>query len=171
MSHFMHIMLFLDLLIVYAQQFHLDRDYINYDKGSQLPYKVDVSIKSTPGDVTGQFTAAPPTCPGDTFTFRCTVRDMNGVTIWRVNSSRNLCTLSHLSTSESTCGPSNNFTATPETGYGTNATFYSSTLRGTATSELNGTLIECFGPAISVDPGNRINGSTLMILGEQRSFY
>jgi len=38
------------------------------------------------GNVAGQFTAAPPTCPGDTFVFRCTVGGGNaGVTIWRVS--------------------------------------------------------------------------------------
>ena len=37
-----------------------------------------------PGDVAGQFTGAPPACPGDAFTFSCTVTgSMSGITIWR----------------------------------------------------------------------------------------
>ena len=35
----------------------------------------------------------------------------------------------------------------------------------TTTLALNGTLVECFGPANSIDLGNRVNGSTLQILG------
>ena len=49
-----------------------------------------------PGDVTGQFTALPPTCPGDTFTFRCTVGGyMSGYTIWRVDGGSSECSLTH----------------------------------------------------------------------------
>ena len=57
------------------------------------------------------------------------------------------------------------FTARSGVGYGTSNTFYSSTLSGTATPALNGTQFECFGPANNVDPRNRVNGSTLQILG------
>ena len=42
-------------------------------QGLILSYSCQVSIFFSPGDVTGQFTAAPPTCPGEPFTFRCTV--------------------------------------------------------------------------------------------------
>ena len=123
-------------------------------------------INISPGDVTGQFTAAPPTCPGDTFTFRCTVTgDMNGITIWRVGGSIE-CNLVHRSTSSSICGPSDTFIARSGTGFGTGATSYSSTLSGRATSAQNDTLVECFGPANNVDPGNRVGGSTLQILGQ-----
>ena len=55
--------------------------------------------------------------------------------------------------------------------FGTSATSYSSTLSGTATLELNGTLIECFGPHLNRDPGNRVGDSTLQILGEYIFVY
>ena len=75
--------------------------------------------------------------------------------------------MSHTSTSTAICGPSNDFIATAETGFGTtNATFYSSTLSGTASPILDGTLVDCFGSVNSVDPGNRVGGSTLRILGQ-----
>ena len=63
------------------------------------------------------------------------------------------------------CGPGSPFTVTTGTGFGTSVTSYSSTLSGTATSELNGTLVECFGPAFSRDAGNKVGKSTLHILG------
>ena len=115
-------------------------------------------------DVAGQFTAAPPTCPGDTFTFRCTVTgDMSGRTIWKVG---NECTLAHTSTSSSSpCGPNSALTARPGTGFGTNGPSYSSTLSGIATPALSGTLVECFGQANNVDPDNRVGNSTIQILG------
>ena len=76
------------------------------------------------------------------------------------------CSLVHRSTSSSICGPRDVFTARSGTGFGTaSATSYTSTLSGTATLELNGTLVECFGPANSVDPGNKVGSSTLQILG------
>ena len=113
-----------------------------------------------------QFTAGPPICPGDTFTFICTVTgDRNGITIWRVGGSSE-CSLVHTSTFSTICGPSDAFTVTPVTGFGTtSATSFSSTLSGTATSELNGTLVECFGPALSRDAGNMVGNSTLQIIG------
>ena len=66
----------------------------------------------------------------------------------------------------STCGAGGVFMATSGSEFGTSATFYSSTLSGTATLELNGTLIECFGPKLNREPGNRVGDSTLQILGE-----
>ena len=122
---------------------------------------------SPPDNVTGQFTAALPTCPGDTFTFSCTVTgDRSGITIWRVSGSRD-CALAHSSISSQICGPGDVFTARAGTGFGpgTNATTFTSTLSSTATSALNGTLVECNGSANSVDPGNKVGGSTLHILG------
>ena len=121
-----------------------------------------------PGDVAGQLTAAPPTCPGDTFTFRCTVTgDMNGIMIWKLGGS-NECSLVHNTASASgPCGQSGSpFTVTPETGFGTSATSFSSTLNGTATLELNGTLVECFGPAFSRETGNMVGNGTLETLGQ-----
>ena len=121
---------------------------------------------SLSGHVAGQLTAAPPTCPDDTFTFSCTVTgDISGITIWRVNGSSNLCFLVHISTSSSTCGPGNAFIAISGTGYGTSASSFSSTLSGTATSALDDTLVECFGPAGNLDPQNRVGSNTLQIIG------
>ena len=118
--------------------------------------------------VAGQFFPAPPTCPGRTITFRCTVNG-SGTTIWRVGGSSDLCTLAHVSTSSDSCGPSGRndaFTASPEAGFGlTSATSFTSTLSGTATPVLNGTLVECFGPASSLYTGNRIADSTINVLG------
>ena len=91
---------------------------------------------------------------------------MNGYTIWRVGGSSE-CPMLHRSTSFSICGPGDVFTARPGTGFGIpGATSFTSTLSSTATSTLNGTLIECFGPANNVDPGNRVGGSNLSILGQ-----
>ena len=118
------------------------------------------------GGVDGQFTAAPLVCPGETFTFRCTVTgNMSGITTWRVNGSTE-CTLAHRSNSSSLCGLSDRFTARSGTGFGTSGPSYTSTLSGTVGSAMNGTLVECFGPGNNVDPGNRINGSNLEILGK-----
>ena len=128
------------------------------------------SVYSLPGDVAGQFTAAPPTCPGDTFTFKCTVTgDRNGITIWRVGGSSE-CTLLHSTVdAPRPCWSGSPFTVTPGTGFGTSATSYSSTLSGTATSALNGTLVECFGPALSRESRNRVGGSTLQTIGQYMS--
>ena len=79
------------------------------------------------------------------------------------------CNLWHRYNFSSICGPSDSFTARPGAGFGTSdATSYSSTLSGTATPALDGTLFECFGPANNVDQGNKINGSTLQML---RKYY
>ena len=110
--------------------------------------------------------AAPPTCPGDTFTFKCTVTgDMSGVTIWRVGGSSE-CALIHRITSSSICGASDSFIARSGSEFGTSGPSFTSTLSGTATPALNGTLIECFGPANSVDSANRFGASLLWILGQ-----
>ena len=119
---------------------------------------------SSPGDASGQLTAVPPTCPGDTFTFTCNVAgDINGFTIWRVNGNKNLY-LVHRSDSTASNGP---FTAGPGDGFGpgTSATSFTSTLSGTATYLLNDTLVECFGPANNVNRGNLVGNATLKILG------
>ena len=75
------------------------------------------------------------------------------------------CTLVHRSNFSSICGPSDSFTARPGTGFGASTSF-TSTFSGTADPALNGTLVECFGPANNVDPRNRISGSNLEILGK-----
>ena len=82
------------------------------------------------------------------------------------------CVLCHIyiSTSTATCGPSNDLRATPETGFGTSATSFSSTLSGTAAPALNNTLVECFGPFNSVDTGNRVGHSKIHVLGQWNSF-
>ena len=122
-----------------------------------------VDLYFSPGDAAGQFNAAPPTCPGDPFTFSCTVSgSINGVTIWRVGGSI-LCILVHRATSTAVCG--NMFQARAGFGFGTSATSFTSTLSGTADPALNGTLVECFGPDNNVDPGNRVTGSTVHVIG------
>ena len=89
---------------------------------------------------------------------------MSGITIWRVGGSTD-CPLLHRSASSSSiCNYS--FTAKPGTGYGTNATSFTSTLSGTADPGLNSTLVECFGPANNVEPENRIDEGTLQILSK-----
>ena len=119
-----------------------------------------------PGDVSGQLDELPPTCPGGTITFTCKVAGMKGITIWRVGGSRNLCILSHISTSPATCGPNNDFRATPGSRFGTNVTLYSSMLSSIATPALNSTLVECFGPVNSVDTGNRVGHKNIHVLGQ-----
>jgi len=120
------------------------------------------------GHVAGQFTAAPPTCPGDTFTFRCNVTgDMNGITIWRVGGGSSECSLVHSTASVPvSCGVASPFTAAPGTGFGTSSTSFTSTLSGTATTTLNGTLVECFGPAFNRDAGNLVGTNTIQIRGQ-----
>ena len=118
------------------------------------------------GQVIREFIAAPPTCPGHIFTFTCTVTgDMNGFTIWRVAGSSE-CVLVHRSTSSSVCGAGNSFIARSGFGPGTSATFFTSTLSGTATPAMNGTLVECFGPGNNVDPGNMVGNNTFQIRGQ-----
>ena len=127
---------------------------------------------SISGYVAGQFTVPPPTCPGDTFSFRCTVTgDMSGVTLWKVGSSSE-CLLPYSTVhNPRPCGTASGFIVRPGTGFGiTSATSFSSTLSGTATPELNGTLVECFGPQFSRDAGNRVGSSSLQILGQYVSF-
>ena len=132
------------------------------DVKQQLPFMCNC-IHLSVGAAAGQFTAAPPTCPGDTFTFRCTVTgDINGVTTWRVAGSIE-CNLAHRATSIAVCDM---FTASPETGFGTSGSSFTSILSGTAAPALNGTLVECFGPANNVEPGNRVDGSILQIIGQ-----
>ena len=92
---------------------------------------------------------------------------MSGTTVWRVAlGTTRECPLLHRLTSTSICGPNDGFTAASGTGFETNGSSYTSTLSGTASPALNGTLVECFGPANNIDPGNRVNGSTLKILGQ-----
>ena len=129
-----------------------------------LEPKTDL-IHISPGYVAGQFYPALSTCPGSTITFRCTVNG-TGTTIWRVNGSSNWCTLSHLSTGDASCGPtegSHAFTAAPGYGHGTSGPSFSSSLSGPA---LDGTLVECFGPAATIDPENRVGNNTIQTIGQ-----
>ena len=121
----------------------------------------------TLGDAAGQFTAAPSTCPGDTFTFSCTVvGSKSGFTIWRVGGSTE-CSLVHKTPPpySTICGSHNVYTAMSGTGFATSGPSFTSTLNGTANLTMDSTQVECFGPANNADPGNRVNGSTLKILG------
>ena len=115
----------------------------------------------SPADVGGQFTTAPPTCPNETFTFRCTVAgDSDGVTIWRVGGIHELHLLHSSTVDNEARGLGGVFTARFDA---TNTTSFSSTLSGTATPALDGILVECFGPTLS---RNIIGNSTLQILGQ-----
>ena len=122
------------------------------------------------GDTGRQFTAAPATCPENVFTFECVVNGNNSrITIWRVNGSSE-CVLLHRSTMAfSMCGPDDAFTARPGTGFGTNGRSFTSTLSGTATFTLNGTLVECFG-GTNRDADNRVGNSTLEVVGQYVHF-
>ena len=118
------------------------------------------------GDVTAQFIAAPPTCPGDNLIFNCTVGNKNGVTLWRVGERRE-CALVHSTQSDPhSCWSGSPFIASTGTGFGTNATFFTSILKATAIPTLNGTLVECFGPVFSRGAGNLVGYSILQIFGE-----
>ena len=64
------------------------------------------------------------------------------------------------------CGAGSPFTVVTKTGFGTSGTSFSSTLSGYSTSELDGTLFECFGPAFSRDAKNMVGSSALQILGQ-----
>ena len=64
------------------------------------------------------------------------------------------------------CGSGSPFTVTTGTGFGTSATSFRSTLSGTATTILNGTWVECFGPALSREAENVVGNSTLQIVGQ-----
>ena len=123
---------------------------------------------SLSGDGTAQFTAPPPTCPGNAFTFTCTVTgDSSGLTIWSVGGGSSECSLLHTTASTlDRCGSGSPFTVTTGTGFGTSATSFSSKLDGIADLILNGTLVECFGPAFSRDAENRVGYSTLQIIGQ-----
>ena len=65
----------------------------------------------------------------------------------------------------SICGSHNMYTVMSGTGFGTSGPSFTSTLNGTANLTLDSTQVECFGPANNADPENRVNGSTLDILG------
>ena len=141
---------------------HIDQEVLrNY---LYCTHKQSHACHLFPGDVGGQFTEAPPTCPSDVITFSCTVAgDNTSFTTWRVDGS-SICSLPHNSRpgTTSTCGPDNVFTARFNT---TNATSFSSILSGPASSALDGTLVECFGPAFSLDAGNRVGSNTIQTIG------
>ena len=126
-----------------------------------------MQLYDPPGHVAGQFTAAPPTCPGNTFTFTCTVTgDRNGITIWRVGGS-NDCILPHSTASPPVpCGSVIAFTVATGNGFGTTATSFSSTLSGKATPTLNDTLVSCFGPDLARDDRNIVGNSKLHVFGQ-----
>ena len=70
------------------------------------------------------------------------------------------CVLMHSTAgATATCGPGSAFKARPGAEFGTSATSYSSTLSRTATSALNGTLVECFGPDLVREPSNKVGES------------
>ena len=78
-------------------------------------------------------------------------------------SSGSECFLLHNNPSDTdVCGSGSVFTARFDA---TSANSFSSTLSGTATLALDGTLVECFGPVFSRDAGNMVGNSTLRIVG------
>ena len=80
------------------------------------------------------------------------------------------CVLSHATQNDPRpCGSCSDFTVTTGTGFGTNATSFSSTLSGTATPALNGTLVECSG-MLPRDAEIMVGNSTLQILGQYHVF-
>ena len=119
------------------------------------------------GDVAGQLIATLPNCPGDNFTFTCTVHgDMSGVTIWRVGGSSE-CPLLHSTPNEPhPCWDGSPFTFTYGPEFGTRISSFTSVLSGTVTPTLDGTLVECFGPALSRSAENIVGNSTLQIIGK-----
>ena len=127
-----------------------------------------------PGD--GNLTAVLPNCPNDAFTFLCTVvGDSNASTHWQVGNreSPRECFLPHSTMNNHR--PCGSFIAKTETGFGTtDATLFTSTLSGTATSELSGILVECFcqhpdsncSLSICRGPENMVGNTTLQIIGQ-----
>jgi len=77
----------------------------------------------------------------------------------------NRCVLFHGRTASSTCGPGNHFVAVPETGFGTNATSFSSILSRAATCVPNGTLTECLGPGSGGHLMDKVGESIIHVLG------
>ena len=83
-----------------------------------------------------------------------------------MNGSSDLCTLSHFSTGDASCGPiegSRAFTAAPGIGFGTGGPSFSSSLSGPA---LDGTVVECFGPDATLDSENRVGDGTIQTIGQ-----
>ena len=120
------------------------------------------------GYVDGQLTAPrSPTCPGNAFTFDCTVMPMSGmnaVILWRINNTTDLCIVSQISTNTDDCGQNDAFTASPGT---SNATSFSSTLSATADPELDGLLVECFGPVNDKqNMDNKVGEHPIQIVGQ-----
>ena len=75
----------------------------------------------------------------------------------------NECSLLHRTPGDTdTCGPGDVFM---QSFNAINATSFSSTLRGTAATALDGTLVECFGPDLPRDAGNMVGNSSLQIIG------
>ena len=128
-----------------------------------------------PGDIVGNLTAVLPACPNDAFTFLCTVvGDSDGAIHWRVETNENTreCILPHSTMRDPhPCGSGSPFIARTETGFETtDATSFTSTLSGIATSELNGTLVECFvqhpEEFLCRSSENMVGNITLEILGQ-----
>lgn len=123
----------------------------------------------SPGDVAGELIATLPTCPGDNFTFTCTVNgDNQGITLWRVGGRDGQeCPLLHSTPNKPhPCWENSSFIVTYGPEFGPRVSSFTSVLGGTATPTLDGTLVECFGPTLSRDGGNLVGNSTLQIVGK-----
>ena len=64
------------------------------------------------------------------------------------------------------CGPGSPFTVTTGTGFGMNATSFTSTLTANATPALDDTLVECFGPGLARDAANTVGKNMFQILSQ-----
>ena len=92
-------------------------------------------------------------CPGDSPQFRCTVEDVSGLgtTFWTVTvngTEDDDCRLAHAVPNDmETCGPNDQFESYLDAPFGSS---YPSTLTVSSISpHLNGTSVECAGPAAS----------------------
>ena len=90
--------------------------------------------------------------PGDSPQFRYTVEDVSGLgtTFWTVteNGTEHECRLSHSAPNDmQTCGPNNQFEAHLDAPFG--SSYPSTLIVGSISPHLNGTSVECAGPAPS----------------------
>ena len=118
-----------------------------------------------------QLTVPQEICPGDSPVFSCTVNDPSGtaVTLWTVTVNGfedDNCRLIHAITNEmQTCGPDDVFQSSLGVPVGN---LYPSTLTvDSLSTQLNGTIVECAGPATS----NVIGDTTICVVGEYCCVY
>ena len=82
-----------------------------------------------------------------------------------------VCALPHSTANDPhPCWEDSPFTVTYGPEFGTNATFFTSVLGGTVTPALEGTLVECFGPAYSRTVDHIVGNSTLQVVGKYLTY-